>query len=605
MKTILCFITVLLTFATLALVPNSFAQATNLHNMVRIIYFVPRDRTPQTDMNAKLDKLIKDVQTLFADEMERHGFGRKTFEFEMDRDGNAVIHHVNGRLFDAHYHKDTFAKIETEVKGRFDFGKNVYLIVVDVSTGEIGDFCGRGGDRVNETGDLGGLAMIPAFGHCFDIDITAHELGHAFGLQHDFSNPAYIMSYGAYRDELAPCNTEWFDVNRYFNTRQTPSNSGETMIEMLPPSLAMPPNAILFRFKVTDPEGIHQARLHTKTLTGSAAGFLELVSCKRLNGNPNTTAELVTTYLGKRNKSVSLQVIDVNGNFTMSEEFTVNITSLLPRSKAVSIPDANLAAAIRDVLGLSRSGKITQLDMLELRELSAFNKKITDLSGLEHARNLKYLYLHGNQISDIGVLPKLPNLTVVNLSGNKISDITSITELTNLLGLDLSDNPIDDISPVMKLTQLQTLNLRRCQIQDLMPFVELTDLRNLSLNNNQISDLMPLTGLTQLRNLYLQHNQISDVSPLAGLTQLGTLDLISNQVSDLTVLASLTQLEYLHLSNNQISDVRPLTGLVSLLGLRLRYNPILKASELQTLLENNPYVTIPSPNYPGLIRVVL
>ena len=26
--------------------------------------------------------------------------------------------------------------------------------------------------------------------------VTAHELGHAFGLEHDFRDDAYIMSYG-------------------------------------------------------------------------------------------------------------------------------------------------------------------------------------------------------------------------------------------------------------------------------------------------------------------------------------------------------------------------------------------------------------------------
>ena len=52
--------------------------------IVRLIYFLPSDRQPQPDIDEKLDKLIKDVQTFYADQMEAHGFGRKTFLFETD-----------------------------------------------------------------------------------------------------------------------------------------------------------------------------------------------------------------------------------------------------------------------------------------------------------------------------------------------------------------------------------------------------------------------------------------------------------------------------------------------------------------------------------------
>ncbi len=79
MKTMLCFTLTLLTFVMLAFVPNSFAQANEPHNIVRLIYFVPRDRTPDPDINAKFDKLIKNMQTFFANEMERPRIRQKNF----------------------------------------------------------------------------------------------------------------------------------------------------------------------------------------------------------------------------------------------------------------------------------------------------------------------------------------------------------------------------------------------------------------------------------------------------------------------------------------------------------------------------------------------
>ena len=57
-------------------------------------------------MDARIDGLIKKVQRFYADEMERHGFGRKTFRFKADANGNAVVHHVNGKFTEAYYRQN-------------------------------------------------------------------------------------------------------------------------------------------------------------------------------------------------------------------------------------------------------------------------------------------------------------------------------------------------------------------------------------------------------------------------------------------------------------------------------------------------------------------
>ncbi len=111
MKTKLFTLLFLLVCGTLLFLHNAFAQAAASDNMVWLIYFVPRHRQPQRDINVKLDVLIKDVQKLFADEMERHGFGRKTFVFEKDRRGNAVVHRVNRHFQDTHYHREPVIRL--------------------------------------------------------------------------------------------------------------------------------------------------------------------------------------------------------------------------------------------------------------------------------------------------------------------------------------------------------------------------------------------------------------------------------------------------------------------------------------------------------------
>ena len=590
---------------------NVFAQTTASNNMVRLVYFVPRQRQPQPDIDVKLDALIENVQKFFADEMERHGFKRKTFVFETDRRGNAVVHRVNGHFRDVYYHRDTAKRVDAEVSQRFNFSKNVYLMVVDVGTEHIDGACGKGGDNWNNIGDWGGRAFIPADGPCLDIDdglaLTAHELGHAFSVFHDFSNDASIMSYGINRTELAHCTAEWLNANRYFNARQTPPNNSKTTFRMLP-SVPSPPHAIRFRFEISDPDGLQLAQLLTPaTSIYEAPGEPKLLDCKKLKGETQTV-EFVTSELTTQSKFLTIRIVDGAGNYYW-ESYPFNPRVLLPPSRVVSIPDANLATAVRDALGLRRDTNITQLDMLKLKALVADNQQITKLTGLEYAKNLKYLFLNQNQIKDIAILEQLPNLAVLSLAFNRISDFTPVAGLNKLLDLDLSENLGDDISPVTALTQLQTLYLNGYRIQNLTPFAKFTKLLRfaaahnqirditplaelihlewLGLSNNQISDLTPLKNLKQLRGLQLSSNQISDITPLSSLTNLEVLIVNNNQIRNITPLAGLKQLTILGFANNQVSNLKPLTGLRNLTELKVAQNPIADRMPLHVLLRRN------------------
>ena len=249
---------------------------------------------------------------------------------------------------------------------------------------------------------------------------------------------------------------------------------------------------------------------------------------------------------------------------------------------AVTFPDSNLEAAIREAIG-KPEGPIHTSELEGLSFLAASRRDITDLTGLEYCTNLTHLSLAYNQVIGISPLASLTNLTWLDLAYNQVSDISPLASLINLTMLHLSYNQISDASPLVSLTNLTWLSLAYNQVSDISPLASLTKLTWLSLAVNQVSDISPLASLTNLTHLGLDVNQISDISPLALLTEVTWLHLGENQVSDIFPLASLTEVTWLHLGENQISDISPLARLANLEWLYLQENDISGLSPLTGL----------------------
>ena len=416
------------------------AAATNLDvgepYTVRLVYFLPNDRAPVPDIDTKLDTLIKNVQKFYADEMERHGFGRKTFTFEADAAGNARVHRLNGQ-FASSYYSGAVYNVLSEVTDLFDISKNINVVVVD------GGWYGT--DQAISDSDSGGSAFVYIDRDRFDTPhylttggglgyVTAHELGHVFGLTHDFRDPAHIMAYiRGSSQRLSRCNAEWLEAVRYFNSSQTSFNE-PTTIRMLPPLLS-PPNAIRLRFEISDADGLHQAQLSIPGAITDPFLGANLQDCKSLSGQSDTIEFITTAFTPNRN-TAWLSVIDVYGN-TMSKYFPIDTNALLPAEFVVSMPDANLALAVREALRLAPSDAITQLAMLDITRLEVGSRNIVDLTGLEHALSLSWLDCRENKITDISPLAPLTNLIRLNLFGSNVSDISVLAGLINLTSLNL------------------------------------------------------------------------------------------------------------------------------------------------------------------------
>ena len=215
------------------------------------------------------------------------------------------------------------------------------------------------------------------------------------------------------------------------------------------------------------------------------------------------------------------------------------VVSLPAFAVVVSFPDPGLEAAIRDAIG-KPTGDIYDTDLSGLTELSASDRGITKIDGIQNCADLERLYLNGNHISDISLLAGLPKLEHLWLQDNLLVNLSALSSVSSLRVLRLSGNAINNVSPLAGLTTLEFLYL----------------------DDNLITDIAPLAGLSSLVKLVLSSNQISDITALSvmvGIEQLilGFCD-GGNQISDISALSNLTNLSLVRLSNNLIVDIAPL-----------------------------------------------
>ena len=324
MKIKLYFVITLLIFFTLAVLSQSFAQGPLAQPSVRLVYFLPSDRPARPARIEAFRQLIKDTQQFYADEMERHGFGRKTFRIETDRNGEPMVHRFNGRFNEHHYYQRlTDFKVWEEFFQQVNDLQHVYLIAIDMSYELLneGESCGLGGVSFLPSGTdspsfsfgsaavrhrditpgeevLGGSAIMPASGHCFydtrgflhPLRLITHELAHAFGLDHDFSDPDSAVGGRGFR--FSECDTEWLSVSRFFNSKTVSKNElGNIQLISAPTYSA---EGIALHFEVSDADGLHQAQLLVPE--NGSWGPWKLIGCQALDG-PTQRVEFLSEGL--------------------------------------------------------------------------------------------------------------------------------------------------------------------------------------------------------------------------------------------------------------------------------------------------------------------
>lgn len=186
---------------------------------VQVFYVEARD-SPNAEKewrkySRQIRRQVDDVRILFRSEMERHGHRPKTFGVRRTAQGAVDVKRIKLGLPQYPDTNSVAGELGLSVVGnKTDI--RLYFINIQIPNNE------KGGTAAGKS----------AYIWDFENSVIAHELGHVFGLSHDFRDRRFIMSYGNHirygsgprvQEEMSVLSkgaANWLNVQHDFNGRQ-------------------------------------------------------------------------------------------------------------------------------------------------------------------------------------------------------------------------------------------------------------------------------------------------------------------------------------------------------------------------------------------------
>lgn len=422
---------------------------------VRMIYFLPNDRAFRQEVVNSMKVTIRQIQTFYADQMAAHGYGRKTFRFETDAQGEPIVHRVDGQHADSHYLDDTFVSVLREIESVFDVRQNIYFVVIDNEVDRIVERAtGRSGaGRAFRATKNGGYALVPGG---FSFNTAAHELGHTFGLAHDFRKRVYIMSYGgADNPRLSPCHAEFLTVHSYFDPAVSVEAGDAPSIELLSsPEYPAGSTRVAVRLRLRDPEELHQVFLRSEERGG---GFFEVWACRSLTGERDD--EVVFEYDGYSpshadwGRITSLSTKNVHPIKVSAVDLVGNVSDLRFELSAEASPNEPRASTIEIISGDDQQGALgTMLNPLIVEVKDQHGQPLpgetVQFGVIEGGARLSGRYLVQNAMTNENgraeltlTLGTTPETIVVRVSVPEVPECQPVTFNATAVGVHVVSSP--------------------------------------------------------------------------------------------------------------------------------------------------------------------
>ncbi len=89
-------------------------HAEAVERRLHIVCWTPMDREFPADHKSRLSRMLQRIQGFYAQEMDRHGFGPRSINLQLDADRHVVIHEVRGQHPTTHYKKSSGSEIRKE-----------------------------------------------------------------------------------------------------------------------------------------------------------------------------------------------------------------------------------------------------------------------------------------------------------------------------------------------------------------------------------------------------------------------------------------------------------------------------------------------------------
>ncbi len=363
-RIVLIVITLFIVFGTLA---ASDGQAAT--RVVQLFYFLPNDQTYDAENVDIMKRWIVEIQSFYRGQMEAHGHGPKTFQIETDAHGDPIVHRVDGAHDSNHYANAPRPYEFDEIREKFEYNQTVFLVYSDLTVRP--KFGGKG---------VGIKQRGSAVMYQLQWGTVAHELGHAFGLHHDFRDDVYIMSYGDNSHSLSKCAADFLALTPYFNPdipitsadapsiqiSDSPDYSKDALDNPAPvPDINLGTyqygkETLRLRIRAKDPDGLHQVFLLVETQPGhGSAGHYEVVDCRSLSGETDTVVEftydgsipsarqLPTNLLNRIKHYVYISAVDKQGN-RINHPIEIILRPL--NIKQAKVPVSQRSPRVRDTI---------------------------------------------------------------------------------------------------------------------------------------------------------------------------------------------------------------------------------------------------------------